>query len=277
MDSINSWINEDEVRKLAEELTSTPKDLAKLEEDNDDTSKDFAESLKPKNIVKPSQSSIEEILNEKENDFDGSVRIPNELKAEKALRQANPDELIIPKAIKEEKVLSLAKASVMAASLGLIKEKSSSEADTVTLCDSALHTVPADLDIRERTPTSAIEVHSEKGIGTFEEIDSKLSSLVSANGVCVIDRDGDVLYSSLKNEKLVSFTIEAMASSKLMLTKEGEVGTVRLKLMADNFIEFVAVKSTRGVLVLSMVLKDALGKLKVKEVADQMLRIANEA
>jgi len=274
MDSINSWINEDEVRKLAEELTTAPKDVAKPEEGIDDT-KGFAESVKVKEIVKPSQSSIQEILNEKTNDSDGAVRIPNELKAEKALRQASPEELMIPKEIKEQKVSSLAKASVMAASLGLIKEKPDS--DDAALCDSALHAIPASIDTGEETPVSSAKVHSEKEIGTFDEIDKELSSLVSANGICVIDRDGDVLYSSLKNDKLASFTIDAMTNSKLMLTEEGEVGNVRLKLTADNFIEFVAVKSTRGVILLSTVLKDTLGKQKAEEVGKQMLRIANEA
>ena len=374
MDSINSWIDEDEVSKLAEELTKAQKVVAQLKEDSDQLIKDVAEAkssevvklaketeptrlasdklaedfkpevveidgmkpdvakpdvakpdlvkidlvkpadevkadeikpdevkidlvkpdevktdevqaekslapvkiAKPTEIVKPSNTSIGEILKEQKNSLPGSVRIPNEMRAEKALKPVSSEDLIIPKEIKEEKVLALAKASEMAASVGLIKDKIAPKVSEVTsLCDTFLDAVPVNIDTREE-PVPVPTVHSEKGIGTFEKIDKELSSMISANGICVIDRDGDVLYSSLKNNKLITFTIDTMMESKLMHTKAGEVGNIRLKLSSNHFIEFVAVNSTRGVIILTAVLKDSLGRQKAKEVGDQILKIANE-
>ena len=226
--------------------------------------------------MKPSNTSIGEILKEQKNSLPGSVRIPNEMRAEKALKPVSSEDLIIPKEIKEEKVLALAKASEMAASVGLIKDKIAPKVSEVTsLCDTFLDAVPVNIDTREE-PVPVPTVHSEKGIGTFEKIDKELSSMISANGICVIDRDGDVLYSSLKNNKLITFTIDTMMESKLMHTKAGEVGNIRLKLSSNHFIEFVAVNSTRGVIILTAVLKDSLGRQKAKEVGDQILKIANE-
>jgi len=332
MDSINSWINEDEVRKLAEELTKPQENVAKLktEQIKEDakvaepteaivdmakTSKsteiieekpkpieieEESEITKPQ-VVQPSKSSFEDILKEQVKNAklvdqarpnksiadifkeetstvpeDGKVRIPNELKAEKALKAVSVKDEGIPKEIKDEKALALAKASEMAISVGLIKEKPSLKTTEATaLCDTFINAVPVNIDTRDKAPVVIMKAHSEKGEGTFGEIDKKLNSLVEANGICVIDRDGDVLYTSLENNKLVSFTIDTMMKSTLMHTKEGEIGNVRLKLSADDFIEFVAVKSTRGVIVLSTVLKDSLGNQKAKEVADQMLKIAN--
>ena len=115
MDSINSWINEEEVRKLAEELTSAPQEESKQDEVNEASTDDFSEvsdaeavikpvGTQPIGVVKPRTGSIEDFLKEKTDvSEDGSVRIPNEVKAEKAL--------------------SLAKASAMAESIGLIKAK----------------------------------------------------------------------------------------------------------------------------------------------------------
>ncbi len=284
MDSINSWINEEEVRKLAEELTSAPQEESKQDEVNEASTDDFSEvsdaeavikpvGTQPIGVVKPRTGSIEDFLKEKTDvSEDGSVRIPNEVKAEKAL--------------------SLANASAMAESIGLIKakglEKSTQSisakgkteavsAEATKLCDNFLNAVPVNIDTRESKPISIPAVHSEKGVGTFGEIDTHLSESVKANGICVIDRDGDVLYSSLENKNLIRFIIDTMMKSKLMLTKDGEVGNVRLKLSADNFIEFVSVKSTRGVIVLSTILKDSLGSQKAKQVANDMLKIANEA
>jgi len=297
MDSINSWINEEEVRKLAEDLTKAPKEISK-------------ESLERTKVVTPGKS-IEQILKEETNKVpDGAVRIPNELKAEKALSHVKPSkdsiEVIlkektdvvsedgsvrIPNELKAEKALSLANASAMAASVGLINTKPVKSTQSITakgktsevtnqataLCDNFLNAVPVNIDTREKKQISIPAVHSEKGVGTFGEIDKELKESLKTNGICVIDRDGDVLYSSIDNKSLVTFTIDTMMMSKLMHTKEGEVGNVRLKLSADDFMEFVSVKSTRGVIVLSTILKDSLGSKKAKQVADDMLKIANKA
>lgn len=276
MDSINSWINEEEVRKLAEDLTGELKvtsaqdvSVKPRESMEENKSDGFAD------LAKQNNRSIEEILKEEANvvSSDGSVRIPNEVKAEKAL--------------------SLANASAMAASVGLINSNKPAESDVkpqessvgitkkaaeaTPLCDNYLNAVPVNIDPRKKSPISIPEVHTEKGLGTFGEIDKQLTESVKTNGICVIDRDGDVLYSSFENKHLVRFSVDTVMKSKLLRTEEGEVGNVRLKLSSDNFIEFVSVKSTRGVIVLSATMKDGLGSQKAKQVADDMLKIANMA
>lgn len=250
MDSINSWINEAEVRKLADDLTSTAKISVKSDDEGDFGADESLDTSKSK--------AVKEEVN----------------------------------LVNVDKSLSLASACARAASAGLLDSKkpsSSSPSSSVErnvqdvsaqappLCDHFLNAIPVNIDTREKTPLNVPELHSKKGAGTFGDIDKLLTESVQANGICVIDRDGDVLYSSLENQYLVVYTVDTMKKSKLMFTKDGEVGHLRLKLSANDFFEFVSVKSTRGVIVLGAKMKDSLTSKGVKQVAEDVLRIANMA
>ncbi len=262
MDSINSWINEDEVRKLAEDLTASPEVVKEWESDD---SNGFA--------IPEKQGEVSH------NTDDGKADIAQE--------------------VKEMKSSSLAEASAMAASAGILGKNKSEpkeveaikvvepvnesiavtrpvgpEANTIhPLCDHCLNEVPVNVD--ENARVSLPSVHPDKGIGTFEQIDEQLAKTVKANGICVIDRDGDVLYSSMKNQNLVAFTIDAMMGTNLMETQDGEFANIRVKIAAEEYLEFVSVKSTRGVLILAVSMDHVLGNSNAQYVAGDVLKIAN--
>ena len=262
MDSINSWINEDEVRKLADDLSSSPEAVKDWRANNFDG---FAIPEKQGEVAKKVEGGSKEAAKE------------------------------ISKEVKESKSSSLAGASAMAASAGLLnakkpevklveKVKIASEPkggsnvdaeEKPASCDHHLDAVPVKVD--EKATVNLPEVHSSKGVGTFERIDKQLSKTVKANGICVIDRDGDVLYSSLKNQGLVAFTIDTIKGSSLMKIKEGEFGNIRVKISAGEYLEFVSVVSTRGVLVLATSMNHILGRGNAKFVASDIVKIANMA
>ncbi len=253
MDSINSWINEEEVRKLADELASIAKVSAKLDDDGDFGAEEFVEANQPEKLKKECDA-----VSASEADT-----LPNERKIDKSRL--------------------LATASARAASVGLLDPRKSSdsvasaqlgEAKNTTLCDRFIHAVPVNVGSRDKDPVSVPAIHN-KGIGTFGDIDKLLTDSVEANGICVIDSDSDVLYSSLENQHLVGFTIDTMKKSKLMLIEDGEVGNIRLRLSAEDFFEFVSVKSTRGVIILVVKMKKGLGSKRVKKVAGDILKITN--
>ncbi|MGJ8656331.1 MAG: hypothetical protein ACSHX6_07765 [Akkermansiaceae bacterium] len=275
MDSINSWINEDEVRKLAEDLAASP-----------EVSKEW-----------------------RDNNFDGFAIPEKQGEITKQLVEKEED---IAQAVKDIKSSSLAGASAMAASAGLlggkksevseiikggeaevaveaVKEKEESKvvesarevsksedeyiAKLPATGDHSLNVVPVNVEGRAKVKLTT--VHPEKELGTFEQIDKQLASTVKAKGICVIDRDGDVLYSSLKNENLVAFVVDAMMGTKLMRTQEREFGNIRLKISAREYLEFISVKSTRGVIILAASMDHVLGSKNAEYVAGDMLKIAD--
>ena len=214
-------MDEDEVRRLAEELTAAPVVKVKAEKPQADDIEDFALAKKQNEISRKSENKSEEV-----------------------------------QAMKANKSSLLAEASAMAASVGLIGKS----------------VAPA----KENEVINASIVHPEKEIGTFEEIDIQLTNSVKAKGICVIDRDGDVLYSSLQNHSLVAFIIHSMMGTKLMQTEEGEFGNIRIKISAGEYLEFVSVKTTRGVLVLAVAMDHVLGNTNAQYVAGDVLKIADQ-
>lgn len=272
MDSINSWINEDEVRKLAEDLTASPE---AVEEGTCDDSNGFEIPLKQ---------------GERSKDEDIGGKTVEVLLNNDTISEKEPD---IAQVLKDSKSSSLAAASAMATSTGIIGQNKSepkelgsikesiavtepigSDADPLhPLCDHCLNEVPVNVD--EGARVSLPSVHPDKGVGTFEQIDAQLAKTVKANGICVIDRDGDVLYSSMNNHNLVAFTIDAMMGTNLMQTQEGEFANIRVKIAAGEYLEFVSVKSTRGVLVLAVSMDHVLGNSNAQYLAGDVLEIAN--
>ena len=274
MDSINSWINEDEVRKLAEDLSSSPEAAREWKKNDYDGFAIPEKQGEPVTAKKVGSETVEEVATD------------------------------IAQEVKDSKASSLAGASAMAASAGMLGGRKKTEPnsdpeikevakkiipETVTkpvvasaeaqvaalppLCDHCLNEVPVNVD--ENKKAALPSVHAEKGLGTFEQIDNQLSKTVKANGICVIDRDGDVLYSSMKNPSLVAFTIDSMMGTKLMRTQEGEFGNIRVKISAQDYLEFVSVKTTRGVLVLAASMDHVLGNTNAQYVAGDVLKIAN--
>jgi len=278
MDSINSWIDEDEVRKLAADLTASP---VAVEEGKRDDFEGFA--IPEKQGEGSNTTDDKKVELSSENDIDKEVETATDIAEE----------------VKEIKSSSLAGASAMAASAGLLgKNKYETkeveaikvveplkEAIAVTklvgsdiatlppLCDHCLNEVPVNVD--ENARVSLPSVHPDKELGTFEQIDKQLAKTVKANGICVIDRDGDVLYSSMENQNLVAFTIDAMMGTRLIRTQEGEFGNIRVKIAAGEYLEFVSVKSTRGVLILAASMDHVLGNTNAQYVAGDVLKIAN--
>ena len=270
MDSINSWINEDEVRQLAEDLSASPETLKKREEDN------------PEGFAIPEKQGETHEKEAPQNSEEDSedVSIDDVELDEESLEEMIINDPKIAIETKEKESSSLAKASARAASAGLLgksnhkpKEVTSDTSTTPPLCDHSINAVPA--QVYENISAALPNVHPEKQIGTFEQIDRHLAESVSAKGICVIDRDGDVLYSSIKNQTLVAFTIESMMGTLLMQTQDGEFGNIRVKVAAGEYLEFVSVRSTRGVLILAVSLNHTLGITNSQYIAGDILKIAN--
>ena len=282
MDSINSWINEDEVRKLAEDLTAEPQEKPKLEEESNDDVEGFAFPEKQGEVsqqtdeaklgsdeVKATRSSSLASASAKATSVGLIGKNKLEIKEIEAIEMPEIVEEPIQKTVVKERVA----VSMLHHDPVVSNPAVSGVVSEHPLCDQLIHQVPMSVS---GVPQGTLPVvHPEKELGTFEQIDQQLTNTVKANGICVIDRDGDVLYSSIRNPGLVSFAIETVTGSNLMETESGEFGNIRMKMTAGEFLEFVSVKSTRGVLILVASMENVLGNSNAQHVAGDILDIAN--
>lgn len=271
MDSINSWINEDEVRKLAEYLSASP-EVAKEWKESDYDGFAIPEKQGREVAESEGQSEIAQEMKGKKSD---SLAGASALAASAGLLgngKSNGNSDAISDA--EAKEIPVKKAAVSVSTHDLESSISKSHEGVLPpLCDHSLNEVP--VNVGDRTRRDLPSINTDKELGTFEKIDEQLTKTVKSNGICVIDRDGDVLYSSMKNWSLVAFTIDSMMESKLMETRDGEFGNIRMKFAAKHFLEFISVHSTRGVLVMAISMDQILGDQNAKYVAGDALKIAN--
>ena len=306
MDSINSWINEDEVRKLAEDLSASPEEAKEWRDNNFDG---FAIPDQQGESSKKAESNVEDITQEVKESKSSSLAGASAMAASSGLFSVKKDrEHDVAKKLLEEATAEKAKVAAFMNDVARAKEvidyknksndvktgvdaqvaesvsQPSMEGGSVetdvdhvaalpATCDHSFNTVP--VNVADNAKVILPSVHAEKGLGTFEQIDKQLTNTVKAKGICVIDRDGDVLYSSMKNAGLVAFTVDSMVDTKLMRTQDGEFGNIRVKVSAGEYMEFVSVKTTRGVLILAASMDHVLGSKNAEYVAGDVLKIAN--
>lgn len=232
MDSIHSWIDQDELNKLAEGLMG--------------------------------EVSIREW---EKSEYDGFA-IPEQT-SDKIVEEPEASE--VPEEVQE----ALAKASEAATEAGMVKPKTEPVAQLSSPVTPASETTgPTETVQAETQPEPTV---AEAVVGTFVEMDQKMQKAISAQGICVTDRDGDVLYDSMNSEQLARFVVTTLKGSPLLKVGENQLGNMRLKISADTYMEFTSVMSTRGVLVASALVNKPLHSETVKHIAAEMQRIANAA
>jgi len=246
MDAIHSWIDEEEVSRLAKTLSTTPermKEWKKMESDG------FA--------IPEKQGEDNEVENTAE-------QIP-----EKSLNQQRS---------------LLAGASQMAKSAGLthsekkpaILEKMKTQATEGAEGAATGAVAKAKLVTPEPQTASAVnQSQSSEPIGTFVMVQELFSKEVKDDGLCIIDRDGDVLYNSFKNLGLTDFTAKVMKTSSLMKIEGEEVGSLRLRHSATEVIEFLSVNSTRGVVLVAARLSEGLSVAQRQKMAEALRQVLN--
>lgn len=245
MDSIHSWIDQKEVSRLAETLSSSPermKEWKKMESDGSALSERQGEEL-----------DVEDAL-------DTEVEIPQPI-PEKSLNQQRS---------------ILAGASQMAKSAGLthsekkpviLEDMKTEEAEKI------IESVDIDKSVSDTAAVFIADSPEKKG--TFTMVQELYGSEYDDSGLCIIDRDGDVLYDSFKNLGLTRFTANVMKNSTMMEVRGEEMGSLRIRHSAREVIEFLSVNSTRGVVMVAARLSQGLDVEQRKQLANNLRQILN--
>ena len=261
MDSIHSWIDKDEVSRLAAGLSTSPE---KLKEWKRMESDGFAI------VEKQGQQSLSHVQVE-----------PREVET-----QPLPE-----KAIQQHRS-ALAGASAMAKTAGLMNPKATEKVDVepVAKIDESIQPIPIQEEktavvaepnivepnvVEPNVKLSTEAAMTAQGSGTFEEIAAMYKEEIQSSGICAMDADGDILFDELNDPSLSQFINRVMQSSTLMQVANGEFGTMRIKTTATESIEFISVQSTRGVVLIASKQQSAIPVEKVQSVSERLLHIIN--
>jgi len=216
MDSINSWVDEDEIKKIAGSLLS-----------DDVEAKDW-EATGFQGFAVPSDE----------------VSVPQPENSEKARESAGR---------------SLAEASELAKKAGIL---SNEDADEVT--DS--ETVEEKKVVKPMTTSEEDRVHTAQvaAKGALGEMDDALRGPSGATGVCVVDRDGDVLHDSMGNAAWTRFVVLAAG----MAEKPEGVGVFQ-RISGAQYLQMIPAATSRGGIVIGLLVpKPVSGEVAAKLAAE---------
>lgn len=286
MDTIHSWIDEEEVNRLAKTLSVSPegmKEWRKLETEG------FAIPEEQGNAKKEVTTEIK-----KEEEIDGIYEVDEDDKLAdeeiEGLEDGEVDGEELPEQILTEQREMLACASEMAKSAGLtgvvmglaavaakvasrdvndaVEDEEQVQNHIPPLNDQTL--VTSSINTSEKATSKKIEFK-----GTFVMVQEMFSKEVKDTGLCVIDRDGDILYDSLENDGLSMYISTVMKDSNLMKIKEGETGSMRIKHSASEVIEFLSVYSSRGVVLVGARVSQSQASVDKALLATKLVEVLN--
>lgn len=104
------------------------------------------------------------------------------------------------------------------------------------------------------------------------ELGAWLTDHAQCEGLCVVDRDGDVLHASMPNPEWTNLTVSAATSGHRL--QEGKSQSVRMKVSAGRFLQFITVVTARGPLLIGLLTRNLLRTSQLAEFSDLVEKIS---
>lgn len=103
------------------------------------------------------------------------------------------------------------------------------------------------------------------------ELATWLSTHAKCEGLCVIDRDGDILHSAMPNAEWTQLAVSAATTGHRL--EAGKSLSVRFKVSAANYLQFIGVNTARGPLLVGLLTRNLLRDEQLQEFAALIDRI----
>ncbi|MFC5051022.1 hypothetical protein ACFPK9_10385 [Rubritalea spongiae] len=97
------------------------------------------------------------------------------------------------------------------------------------------------------------------------ELAAWLNDNAKCEGLCVIDRDGDILHSAMPNEEWTHLAVIAATDGRRL--EAGRSMSLRMKVSAKNYLQFIGVNTVRGSLLVGLLTRNLLKDEQLKEFA----------
>lgn len=104
------------------------------------------------------------------------------------------------------------------------------------------------------------------------ELADWLQTHARCQGLCVVDRDGDVLHASMPNDEWTKLTV--LAATTRHPLEDGKSPSLRLKVAAGSFLQFIRVVTGRGPLLVGLLTENLLKDSQFTEFSSLVERIS---
>ncbi|GAA5495635.1 hypothetical protein Rhal01_01814 [Rubritalea halochordaticola] len=211
MDSINSWVDPEEVKRIAESL------MADVEQEGDWE----ADHTQAVTVSAQKQGGAKDVIR---------------LSAEK----------------------SLAEASKLASTSGMLSREKKPA-------------VKVEASPEVQTPVEDTHKQQVEAHGALEKLEQWIREETKATGVCVVDRDGDVLLSRMDNGAWQNLVIASAA-----MAEKPEEGSIRLRVSGGCHLQLIPAATSRGGILVGVLLGTPVAQKDAFELARKSEQIAND-
>jgi hypothetical protein len=104
------------------------------------------------------------------------------------------------------------------------------------------------------------------------ELATWLNENAQSEGLCVVDRDGDVLHSAMPNAEWTQLTVSAATTGHRL--EPGKSLSVRFKVSVANYLQFIGVNTARGPLLVGLLTRNLLRDEQLLVFANLVERIS---
>lgn len=104
------------------------------------------------------------------------------------------------------------------------------------------------------------------------ELGEWLYSNARCEGLCVVDRDGDVLHKAMPNPEWTKLTVLAATTGQGIDPSNSP--NIRLKVRANGYLQFIAVETARGALLVGLLTRNLLKDSQLIEFSDLVEKIS---
>jgi len=104
------------------------------------------------------------------------------------------------------------------------------------------------------------------------ELGDWLNVHARCQGLCVVDRDGDVLQAAMPNDEWTKLTVLAATTGHPL--EKGKSPSLRLKVAAGSFLQFIGVMTARGPLLVGLLTQNLLKDSQLIEFSSLVERIS---
>mgnify|MGYP000106103230 CR=1 FL=1 len=119
---------------------------------------------------------------------------------------------------------------------------------------------------------AATAAPSEVRQADLPELGTWLTDNARCEGLCVVDRDGDVYHSAMPNKEWTNLTVSAATKGQRL--EEGKSPSVRMKVAAGLFLQFITIGTDRGPLLVGLLTRNLLRESQLTEFSDLVGKIS---
>ena len=99
-----------------------------------------------------------------------------------------------------------------------------------------------------------------------------LNTHARCQGLCVVDRDGDVLQAAMPNDEWTNLTVSAAITGHQL--EAGKSPSLRLKVAAGSYLQFISVTTARGSLLVGILTQNLLKDSQLVEFSSLVERVS---